>query len=328
MPVFDWQKFLEHHRIEYTDRGRNVSKNNLALKCPWCGSADPSQHMNVSLKGYGYFCWRDATHRGTNNAKLIQKLLNSTWAEAIEVTGGAVEVLPDEDFDTRINRLLHGEAEPVRKLPMPKDWKRLDQPSGNLQRNLIIEYMKRRGYGLGSVMRLAKRYDIHYAMKDNWDRRVIWPLHDRHGDLVNYTGRAISSTQKIRYKTLSGDLARMRMSECLFDLGTLIKVKAEALVLTEGPFDAMRMGWIGEPLGIYSTCVFTQNVSETQAALLSQLAYRFERVFVLFDQGADLQSFRAASSLGFERIKLPNGVKDPDALSTAQAFSMCHSLLS
>ena len=326
--MFDWQSFLDRNGIEYTDKGRNVSKGNLAIKCPFCVD-DPSQHMNVSLKGYGYSCWRNAEHRSKNNAKLVRELLKCDWATAKQLVHGEDTTQPSvNDFEAQIRRL--GEEYPrgmSKGLKLPSDWQPLTVP-GSYHRSMVLEYLCRRGYSTTTALRQAKRYDIHYGRKDHWDRRVIWPIRNEHGHVVNYTGRAISDTQKVRYKTLQGDMAIARMSECLFDLPAMFRAKGEALLVVEGPFDAMRMGYLGEPMGIYTTCIFTQNVSETQHALLQRLSHRFERKFILFDKGAGIQSFRAAMDLDFETVQLPEGVKDPDTLSAGQALALCRRLLS
>lgn len=92
--------------------------------------------------------------------------------------------------------------------------------------------------------------------------------------------------------------------------------------------DAKRMTWIGEPFGLYGTCVFTQNVSEDQAAILERLADRFDRMFILFDNGAKLQTFRAHMVIPFADVaSLPPGVKDPDKLAPQQALELARALV-
>lgn len=328
---FDWRKFFEEYRIPYADKGRNVSRGNLALKCPWCGDADPSMHMNVSLHGKGYACWREAEHRGRNEAYLVHALLGIPLREARKIVYGENEYIPpDEDFATEIERLLN--TAPIQRhtsLKIPDDWRPLYSDINSPARRIVFNYLVSRDYPKHDAEALAQRYELHYALHEPWARRVIFPIRDERGDLVNFTGRAIYKGARIRYKTLAGEEAVKRMSECLLDYNRLIRTQGNVLIVCEGPFDALRINWIGEPFGIHATCVFTQNVSNVQAFKLQNLRRNFQRAGVLFDRGAEMQAVRAQFQLDFERFDLPEypNVKDPGDLSGGQVLALCRSLL-
>jgi hypothetical protein len=328
---FDWRTFLDAHGIHYVEKGRNVSKGNLAIKCPIC-TDDPSEHMNVSLYGYGYACWRDAEHRGHNNAVLVQKLLSCTWSEATSIVSDDAVVVPTmTTFREQSERFLakYGHQTGTRRLKLPDTWVPLHEPGG-VMRSLVLEYVKSRGYSEHDALALAKRYDIHYTPGGSWTRRVLWPVRDGGGKLVNYIGRSISRNPHLRYKTLGTTEAGSRVSDCLFDLHNLVTASGEALVITEGPFDAMRIGWLGETLGVFATCIFTINMSERQLDLVRMLARRFTRTFVLLDNGALLQATRAQtylSDIGCRRLSIPEGVKDPGELNPSQVLALCRGIL-
>jgi hypothetical protein len=322
--MFDWRTFLDTQGIHYVERGRNVSRGNLAIKCPFCND-DPSEHMNVSLNGYGYACWRDAEHRSRGNAKLVQILLSCTWTEANNIVGGEQAVVPTlATFREQVEKFLdkHG----PRKLQMPKAWQPLHKPGGPM-RSLVLEYVKSRGYSEHDAIALAKRYEMYCSAEGGWKKRVLWPLRDENGVLVNYIGRAVNNKFALRYKAVAGDKATLKVSECLFDLHNLVKVEGEALIICEGPFDAMRLGWVGEALGVFTTCIFTVNISERQMDLARLLRRRFARMFILFDKGAFMQAVRAQTYLQCSRLEIPKGIKDPGELSPSQALAMCREAL-
>lgn len=329
--MFNWQSFLEQHRIPYTDKGRNVSHGNLALKCPFCGDKDPSMHMNVSLRGRGYACWRDVDHRGKNDAYLVHALIGVSLAEARQIVYGDANYIPTVDeFAEIVRRLERSERKVKKKLQIPDDWRPLWKETNSPLRSVVFNYLVGRKYPTHDAIAIAARYNLHYAIKAPWSRRVIFPIYDETGSIVNFTGRAVSSEARIRYKTLDRENAALHMSECLLDYHRLIRTQGEVLVVCEGPFDAMRLTWIGEPFGIHSTCVFTQNVSEVQAEKLLRLASNFKRRVVLFDRGAELHAMRALFSLvGYEKFDLPEypKVKDPGDLTGGQALALCRSLL-
>lgn len=324
--MFDWAGFFNEHNIEYATGGRNVSKGNIAIKCPFCVD-DPSQHMNVSLQGKGWACWRDADHRGTSVAKLVQQLLNTSWSEASVIAGGEdTSVPPAEAYMQRLAELYPGEVVTRRRqLATPKGWTPLAGAKGPTA-NLLYAYLRDRkgGYGRHDATSIAQRYDLQYTMSDKWQKRVIFPIRDEYGNLVNYTGRSISDRAVVRYRTLSGSEAAMRMSECVLDLPRLLRTEGEALVVCEGPMDVARISWLGEPLGVYATCIFTQNITDEQAGLLQRLSANFNRTFIVFDRAALIHSLKAqalvpGSELGF----VPEGVKDPGDLTPSQALMLC-----
>jgi len=325
--MFNWQSFLDQHRIAYRDRGRNLSRGNLALKCPFCGDADHGEHMNVSTQGRGWACWRNAEHRGRNPTRLVQALLNCAWAEANEITGG--EVTPTDDVMTLNLARLQGSKPAKRGIKLPSGLHPLATSSSSIGYELVLNYLIGRGYSHHDALHLAKQRGMLYANAGAWRKRLIWPLYDERGALLNLTGRAIGTVPP-RYKTLPHEEAGAPISECLFDAPRLFHIReGNVLIVCEGPMDAERMTWIGEPFGIYATCVFTQNVSEAQAAMVQRLSYKFDRTVVLFDNGATLHAFRAQQAIGgaAEVASLPAGVKDPDKLAPQQALNLARALL-
>lgn len=328
--MFNWQSFLTQHRIPFTDKGRNVSRGNIALKCPFCGDADPSMHMNISLQGKGYACWRDVNHRGRNEAYLVHALIGVSLAEARRIVYGNKQPIPTVSELEELAARLYAQEHKVKKyLKIPSDWRPLWEPRNSPARSQVFNYLVGRNYPKHDAIAMAARYNLYYALKPPWDRRIIFPIYDEKGRIVNFTGRAISSTARIRYKTLDRENAPLHMSECLLDYHRLVNTEGSVLVVCEGPFDAMRLTWIGEPFGIYATCVFTQNVSAVQADKLSRLLSNFGRCGVLFDRGAELHATRALFSLpGFEKFELPKDVDDPGELTGSQALALCRSLLS
>lgn len=321
--MFDWPAFFDEHNIEYATDGRNVSKGNISIQCPFCGSADPSQHMNVSLHGKGWACWRSAEHRGTSVAKLVQALLHISWSEASSIAGGNdTVVLPAEAYAEALAK-LYPEQTRRRQLAAPKAWIRLAGNKGPTAR-LIHAYMTQRGYSRPDTEILAERYDLQFTLSDEWRKRVIIPIKDEHGNLVNYTARAISDRAVVRYKTLAGSEAVMRMSQCVLDLPRLLRIEGEALIICEGSFDAFKISWLGEPLGVYATCIFTQNISDEQAGLLQRIATNFTRTYILFDHAALYYGLKAQAQIpGSELSCVPEGVKDPGDLTPSQTLMLC-----
>ena len=40
--IFNWRELLDEQRIAYIERGANVKRGEVNIRCPFCGAADPS----------------------------------------------------------------------------------------------------------------------------------------------------------------------------------------------------------------------------------------------------------------------------------------------
>lgn len=326
----DWPQFLTTHNIEYVTHGANLSKGNIGIKCPFCGPADKSQHMNISIKGKGWGCWRDPDHRGMSNARLIQALINCSWSEARALAGSKEEVkLDNESLEAEYAQIYRDQWKPFAALKPPRTWKPLHNATG-LTAKLIFNYLHDdRRYTNTDANILAKRYDLQYTHTHGWSNRIIFPIKNVDYQLVNYTGRTIGKRAVNRYKMMDGSEAPRRMSQSLLDLPRLARTQGKVLACVEGPFDAVRVSWLGETFGIYATCSFTASISEQQAVALRTLSKNFERTVILFDSAATLAASAAREMIGRHFVdieSIPDDVKDPDDLNPQQLLELCKQL--
>lgn len=326
--MFNWIDFLRTHGIVYLDRGHNVSKGNVAIHCPFCGPADPSQHLNIHLKNRGWACWRNGDHRGKSNVRLVQALLQCDQDEARRIVyGNESRPEPTETLVSQMQAMLNPQAaQVVTRLKLPEAFKPLWKPS--LFNAPHHGYLQGRGYSEGEVVSLAKRFNMHYATKGEWSGRVLFPITDEHGKLQSWTGRAIGTKDTLRYRSLDRERSVVPVSESLFDLPHLVK-QTGTLVICEGVFDAMRITWFGHPMNVHATCLFTLLTTRRQVLLLRRLRQQFKRVVLLLDQGTFIQSAQLQLNLDIPRLEavvVPDGVKDPGALRGSQALTLCRQL--
>jgi len=327
--ALDWRRFLSQHGIEYTTTGPNASRGRVNVKCPFCGPADPSEHMGISVSGRGWSCWRNMMHRGRSNERLIQALLRCSYEEAVRLStdAGASAPLPDGN----VSQLVRGMLEPeehdpiVRELQFPIEFKPM-RPGLMVQR--FFDYLKRRGYRGPMAEAVVSLYELHYATRGPQAYRLIIPVRDRYGDLMTWTGRSVLPDEELRYLTLKRDLAVVDTRDLLLGLPMLWRApNPGTLVICEGPFDAMWVTVWGRALGVYGTCLFGLNMSDAQAALIAELGQLFNRTVLLLDGGAAFQSFRMAQNgLGLGVVRLPPTVKDPAVLSPDAMIDLCMEL--
>lgn len=313
---FDWIRFLQHHRIEYVTSGSNVAAGNIAVHCPYCGSTDPSYHMGVSLKGYGFGCWRNKTHRGKDPARLIAALLSISLVQARSMIGSTTVNVSDLSLQDRVASLLKPNNAPTveTELTFPSEIKRLDW--ANRKPRMFFDYLYTRGYTEDEAQVACQKFGLRYALTGDFAYRIIFPIRNADNELVSWTGRAIASDQSVRYKTLSTRHGAIKARGSITDylLREHHLIGGRILVVCEGPFDAMRIETVCNDDDVAATCLFTKTASENQIAKLAQLSKNFRDKFLLLDQDAELSSLSVLERLrnyGYSNIHLPKQFKDP-----------------
>lgn len=338
---FDWEKLFRAHRVDYVTSGPNVGPNEIGIRCPLCGDADPSHHMGISLSGRGWSCLRNRQHSGKSRARLIKLLLKCSDEEARKLAGYRDEPAPaaDDELAGVLGRLrgTDGARTSDEPLTMPPELKPL--AATRRMAEPFLEYLRGRGYSGRDLEWVAQGYDLRYATTGPHAWRLIIPVRGRRSELLTWTGRAISPREEVRYKTLStrpeyaayGRAARLPTSRTLLGLPLLWGApEPRALLVCEGPMDALRVSTYGRELGVYGTCLFGLNASEEQAAELEALSARFPRVRLCIDSGEELRRTALLGRLqgvGARPLPLPRGRKDPGELPPREAVDLCLSAL-
>lgn len=330
--MFDWMQFLDRYGVEYVTSGHNARRGNIGVRCPFCAD-DPSHHMGISTTGRGWCCWRNpSAHSGKSPVRLVAALVGCTYEEArVLVSSDSVSFAKSDDsFSDDVMRRLgvvmsapryhNSELRPLDEF-VPVEYR-------GMCRLLVYPYLKNRGYDRDDADWLADRYQLMFAPRGKFAYRIIVPIVVGRR-LVNWTGRTVARGEDLRYKSLSSDpekaaaqylpVAPMNIKDTLFDFDGASR-GGEILVLTEGPFDAMRVGFLGEDYGVRGTCLYSKSVTPAQIDLLAKIVDRYDRVVSLLDRGAEHDLFgELPDYLGVTPLRLPGGFKDPAEL-TRESF--------
>lgn len=302
MVFFNYIEFFERRGINYRTDGPNVSKGHVAIHCPFCGPADPSEHMSVAINGAGWRCWRNAEHSGAKPHKLLMALGLTRPQADVEVGEQAPAI--EDDLVGQVSKLMGMDGTPLIRpgpLVLPPEFR-------VLRRSMLaipyINYLLRRGMILEHAQQFGPLY---YAFDGDFSGRILFPVHDLVGRIMGWTGRHVGRNT-LRYKDQGP------IKDYLWRGDRIGQHGAHTLVLCEGPFDALKVSILGMPLGITATCCFTSAPSVGQMTAL-RLAMQTFRVLTLFDEGNEAAGFRVAELLpGVTPVSLPRGVKDPGEL--------------
>ena len=313
-------ELLQQQGIDCHEHGPNVRKGQVAIRCPWCGDADPSQHMNVDPKTGAFSCFRNSQHRGRRPHGLLMKLLGCSHE--------AVQALLTDTSDLRrtVQRLTQEEAseEPVEEERLHgRDAVGLvPLTSRGLSYFRFRDYLAERGFDHEQLPIMSELYDLRCALTGRFKFRVVFPVHDVGGKIIGYTGRCIDDGS-LRYLSLPGTTVKRHL---LWE--NLLAAGGRTLRICEGPLDALKVDYVGRVRGSpdRATCTFGVNPSRSQLARIVELADGFQRLAILFDGDALGAAIRLQNALmpmvdaTIER--LPDGVADPGELLWGQVIRM------
>lgn len=294
--------------MPFIERGPNVKRGEINIRCPFCGSADPSFHMGISLETGWYSCWRNRVqHSGKSPVRLLMRLLRVPYGVAREMAGLGEDSVDPDGFDALAARLMGrdgaagapGTALPRRVLDLDPGFEPVSQ-RGRTRRHW--DYLvEQRGFSSADVVALGSHYGVCAGVRGDWSDRVVLPYY-LDGAVVTWTGRAIGASS-MRYRDLARGESILPPKETLYNHDAMLG-GGRALVVQEGPFDALKVDLYGREHGVRSVALSTNSATAAQAFLLDAAGH-FERTVVMLDNAGPLgvvDSMRMRQQLDF----LPN----------------------
>lgn len=331
--MFDWIRFLKRHNVEYVTRGGNVPKGFIAVKCPFC-SDDPSEHMTIGLYKPVWGCWRNRSHSGGSPVRLIKALIGVGTLEAQRLvehespsalsTGDLLNFAVTSFYPKK-------EEESDSSLSFPKEIKPIVKTGLG---KLFFNYLKNRGYKSSEIDELVDEYRLRYCIEGYFTYRIIFPVYGLK-KLMTWTGRSVDKSVEQRYLTLSPDQQKMNsmglpaalcsVKDLLWNMPSLFEDQYDKLIVTEGPFDALRLDFLGKKYGIRSTCTFGKGITDDQLAWLNELSSSdtTKKFYILYDDDATLDAIRTLWGLQrFCAIRMPKTVADPAEMELEQLLEL------
>lgn len=317
MRVFDFRALFDKERIPYIQRGANVKRGEINIRCPWCGNADPSQHLGINLISGFYSCWRHKQgHSGKSPLRLLMQLLRIDYRAARTLAGLDDGYVDPDGFDALAARIMGrtGAVEVPQIQPLEFDSHFRQIMRDDLMTRRWYDYLWRRYFG--QIDYLSDKYQL---MADRKGARVIIPYF-LEGRLIAWTGRAIGHSN-IRYLDLPRDDCIVPIKQALYLFDEAAQ-GGKVLCVVEGQIDALKIDAYGCEFGVHAVALSTNSITEEQVYMLEELAPKFDEVMVMMDSKTEygfVDSMRLKSELSSLRSTVcigetPFGRSDPGEL--------------
>lgn len=301
---WDAIRFTIEQSIPAWTEGKNVRPGWVHIQCPMC--PDHSNHGGFNPETGGYVCWRCGPHSTT---KVISRLLSVREREA-------ESIWKEYHTETLTRQSLNDKKVARATGPLVLPGAALSGPHK--------KYIQKRGFDPDY---LVHKYGIlGTGPICDWEGsdfrlRIIIPIHDHLGRLVNFQGRDITGQQELRYKGCPIEKSLVHHKHLLYGAHL---AKGPRVVVVEGVFDQWR-------LGDGFVCSFGTSMTDQQVKELS----RWEHIIFLFDPEPEAQAKARAyaselSALGrtveVAIADFGNG-RDPGDLTEAEAQAVRKELL-
>lgn len=330
--MFDFVQFCEENNIPYVTRGVNKKvADDCNISCPFCNATsdgDPSFHLGVNSELGVYSCWRNQRkHRGRTLHRLIMQLLRCSYYQACDVLGQQPTWLQEGKFETLADKgenLFDDAPIIINSLDIPDEFRKFG--SGFNSEKRFIDYLVNdRGFATKQLPKLTQQYQLHWSINGRYKDRVIIPIIQNH-EWVGWTGRTIHKASPVRYLTTSSiENAPVNVKDIIFNWDTLIEDPLQVVIVTEGPFDGIKIDFFGQNFGVRGTCLFGQNGTLEQLAYVAALTDLYQLVIFIFDDTSTLLAEAMVDQLPGMRViaqTLPEGIHDPGELTYAQVWKL------
>jgi len=306
--MINWTQLFQDEGVHYVTGGKNTSAGWISVKCPLCGSDDPSEHMGIHLSTGHWRCWRDAMHKGSSPVKFITILLGISKQSAQFL----IEGYSDNSIDSFGVEETKQEVKSKVRPTLPKEFKTISYKSLT---HKFWEYVLNRGFD--DPDKVISQYDLKACLVGDYKGRLIIPVEDEKG-LVGWQGRSLKNYDDVPKYLTSSSLIKTTIFNIQNTYG-------DVLFICEGPLDALKLDFYGRDIGIQATCLFGVNFTLDQIHKLNTLQHRYKRLIALFDNDSAgvIASFSLSDYLPqVEFGHLPDGVKDPGSMSKQQVLQM------
>jgi len=312
---FNIEQFLINNNIGYKTSGKNVSKGEYSICCPFCGEAKFHCGINPS-KGL-FHCWK-CGEKG-NLVKIVAKIKNVSFIESKEI------IRPTSELRQVLEERSKIIEEPIviqnKDFKLPLHTYRFRKDKTDLWQETAFLFLRQK-YGL--TWNDVEQADLRYCVYGKWKNSIIIPVY-KDKKLINFLGRCWDKNSKVRYNICPNEKAVLNIHKTLYNIDS-IKIGQDLLVLVEGVFDCLKVG-----LNI-AVASFGTEVSQEQRNLL--IGLKPKKLIILADNDLNnpntikkaqkLCDYLSPFSI-IKCIKVPFKGKDPADLDKEELANLLYS---
>jgi DNA primase len=270
MSEFDMQAYFDDQGIEYTDRGKNSTRNHINIQCPFCN--DHSNHCGINIDTNLFHCW--ICNEKGDGVKLLRQLSNLTMAQVSDLTmvyGKGRGFIANEDMCIKTATLWPQIGTSI-KLPDHTD---------TIMDEMHENYLLIRRYDPKSLIR---KYQLQFTHNIGRMRcRIIVPIINKKR-MVAWVAADVLRQGGLKYINSKPEESIIPANHCLYNIDSV----HDTAIITEGITDVWRVG---------DGCIasFGKNMTAEQIQMLIEKKPR--KVFVMYDADAIEQSHQMADRL-------------------------------
>lgn len=281
-----WTEFCTDYKIPYrmTSSGRN-----LEINCPLCLN-DKKSHMGLRTDVLTWGCFKGGKAHGSKKSavRLIMALLNCPFEVALNISRHYFEWTQSSNLNPEMFEKAGGLSPCVVPQNFLQFTTYVDDKIMQIQ-NQHLQYLQQRGLDPNFV---CPRFDLRWGYKGRYNNRIIVPVKLDQNHWLTWAARDIG-TSSLRYKNAEYPKeAKHAPSDFFFDIHNL--TGGRTLILTEGPFDAMKIVQAMVP-DVHGSAIFRLGMTDGQLAILSDLSELYESIYLCYDGNLHLKTLRDAA---------------------------------
>lgn len=299
--MFNIQQYLINNKIGYRSSGKNVSRGEYSICCPFC--SESKFHCGINPIKQLFHCWI-CGNKG-DIAKLLSKLLGISYIEARTIINPVSDLKKAlEDRDTKKEEVK--EINKPKIFSLPEHTHPFIEDKTNIWQEVAIKFLRNK-YNL--TWEHILNANLHYCVSGKYRNRIIIPCYFDN-KMVSFISRAWDNNANKRYDNCPNEESLINIKKILYNYDNM-KIGQKLIIVTEGSFDCMKSGLDR------SVAVLGTEITKDQLSLLAKL--RAENLIIMFDNDPHLVSTnkKAQAIVDYlspfsktRMVKLPHG-KDP-----------------
>jgi DNA primase len=287
-------------RTEVRSGWKSNDSSEKRICCPFCvekrGTEDTKFHLGINITNGKFHCYR--CESGGFITKLIRFWDKVSFSDAVKVIEDVQEKeISIDRLDLGITKPKKVEVEKLSRVKPPEYFESL--------KDVGHPYLENRRIGIDMV----NSYALGVCKIGAYKNRIVIPDFDNAGELIYWTARAMGD-ENPKYLHLPNSYS----GKTIFNFWRA--KKHDMIVLTEGPFDAMRVGFNG-------VATYGHSIKDGQRKLI--LNSSVKEVVLMYDSDVpidDIESM-AAELTSFKKVSvvyIQNG--DPADHTREELLSM------